>query len=145
MGNRVFGCDDCLAVCPWNKFAEASRETSYAARAETSNPPLAELLALDDAAFRARFAGTPVKRTGRNRIIRNSLIAAGNSADRSLLPAVSALLDDAAPVVRAMAVWALQRLTSPAEREHLRARFQPLETDADVAGEWRDRGTGAQA
>ena len=69
MGNRIFGCDDCLAVCPWNKFASAANEMRYAARAETDNPPLAELLALDDAAFRKRFAGTPVKRTGRNRIL----------------------------------------------------------------------------
>ena len=87
MGNRVFGCDDCLAVCPWNKFAEAAREARFAARAETDNPPLAELLALDDRAFRARFAGTPVKRTGRDRFLRNVLIAAGNSGDASLLAA----------------------------------------------------------
>ena len=84
IGNRVFGCDDCLAVCPWNKFAEAARETRLQALAGTDSPPLAELLALDDAAFRKRFAGTPVKRTGRDRVVRNALIAAGNSGERSL-------------------------------------------------------------
>ncbi|MCK9912927.1 hypothetical protein MXD81_27480, partial [Microbacteriaceae bacterium K1510] len=76
------GCDDCLAVCPWNKFAERSREARFAARIETDNPQLAELLALDDAAFRLRFAGTPVKRTGRDRFLRNVLIAAGNARDQ---------------------------------------------------------------
>ena len=81
IGNRVFGCDDCAAICPWNKFAGAATEIRYAARAETDNPPLAELLALDDAAFRLRFAGTPIKRTGRDRIVRNALIASGNSGD----------------------------------------------------------------
>ena len=93
IGNRVFGCDDCLAICPWNKFAAAATEMRFAAQAGTDNPPLAELLALDDAAFRQRFAGTPVKRTGRNRVIRNALIAAGNSGDRSLLPRIEPLLD----------------------------------------------------
>ena len=112
MGNRVFGCDDCLAVCPWNKFAAAARESRFAARAETDNPPLAELLALDDRAFRTRFAGTPIKRTGRDRFLRNVLIAAGNSGDESLLPRVEPLLTDASPLVRAMAVWAMRRLTT---------------------------------
>ena len=144
MGNRVFGCDDCLAVCPWNKFAEASREASYAARAATSNPPLAELLGLDDADFRLRFSGTPVKRTGRNRVVRNALIAAGNSADRALLPTISHLLGDAAPIVRAMAIWALHRLATTTERDHLRTLYEPLETDDDVAAEWRGKRIGTQ-
>ena len=90
MGNRIFGCDDCLAVCPWNKFAQSSREAKLAVRAASDNPPLAELLVLDDAAFRARFAGTPIKRTGRDRFLRNVLIAAGNSGDPSLVPLVEA-------------------------------------------------------
>ena len=94
IGNRVFGCDDCLAVCPWNKFAVAARETSCR-RWNADLPPLVELLALDDAAFRKRFAGTPVKRTGRDRVLRNAFIAAGNSGDRSCVPAVEALLGDA--------------------------------------------------
>src|SRR6185503_6813239 len=113
IGNRVFGCDDCLAVCPWNKFAAAARETRLAALAGADSPPLSELLALDNAAFRRRFAGTPVKRTGRDRVMRNALIAAGNSGDAGLVPAVERLLDDASPLVRAMAVWALQRLAEP--------------------------------
>ena len=107
MGNRIFGCDDCLAVCPWNKFAQSARETKLSMRAESDNPPLAELLLLDDAAFRARFRGTPIKRTGRDRFLRNVLIAAGNSADATLVPLVEAQLEDASPLVRAMAVWAL--------------------------------------
>ena len=92
MGNRIYGCDDCLAVCPWNKFAQAASEQRFAARAAADNPPLAELLVLDDAGFRARFAGMPIKRTGRDRFVRNVLIAAGNSGDASLLPHVERLL-----------------------------------------------------
>jgi epoxyqueuosine reductase len=137
MGNRVFGCDDCLAVCPWNKFASAANELRYAARAETDNPPLAELLALDDAAFRKRFAGTPVKRTGRNRILRNALIAAGNSGDASLLSVIVPLLADESPLVRAMAVWALRRLAKEPEIAQLRARYEQQEMDPDVAIEWK--------
>ena len=140
MGNRVFGCDDCHAVCPWNKFAETSREANYAARQSTSNPPLRDLLALDDATFRAQFAGTPVKRTGRNRVVRNALIAAGNSGDQALLPVVTALLADPAPIVRAMAVWALHRLAKQSDLANLRLTHETQETDNDVATEWR-RGT----
>jgi epoxyqueuosine reductase len=137
MANRVFGCDDCLAVCPWNKFAQASQEAKYAARHETANPPLAELLAMDDASFRARFAGTPVKRTGRDRVVRNALIAAGNSADTTLLPAIRLLVHDASSLVRAMAVWALYQLADPTEQIHLRATCEPLESDPIVAAEWQ--------
>jgi epoxyqueuosine reductase len=136
IGNRVFGCDDCLAVCPWNKFAEAAREARFAARAETDNPPLAELIDLDDAAFRLRFAGTPIKRTGRDRFIRNVLIAVGNSGDSSFLPKVRRLLADASPLVRAMAVWALRRLADREEMAQLRAQWFPLEGDPDVQAEW---------
>ena len=137
MGNRIFGCDDCLAVCPWNKFARASREARFAARAETDNPPLEELLTLDDASFRARFAGTPVKRTGRDRFVRNVLIAAGNSGDAALVSSVIQLLDDASPLVRAMAVWAASRLLDAGEFRRLRARHEAGESDADVRHEWR--------
>jgi len=136
MGNRIFGCDDCLAVCPWNKFAQVSRETRLAARTQTDNPPLAELLAMDDAAFRERFAGTPVKRTGRDRFLRNVLIAAGNSGDTSLLERVQALIGDTSPLVRAMAVWASARLMDKTGFVRLRDEAMSQETDQSVRGEW---------
>jgi epoxyqueuosine reductase len=137
MGNRVFGCDDCLAVCPWNKFAAAAREERFAARAETDNPPLAELLRLDHRAFRDRFAGTPVKRTGRDRFLRNVLIAAGNSGDATLVAKIEPLLSDASPLVRAMAVWAMRRLTRDDIRERVRHRFLAREGDSGVRAEWQ--------
>ena len=136
IGNRIFGCDDCLAVCPWNKFAQASHETRLEIRAELDNPPLADLLALDDAAFRTRFRGTPVKRTGRDRVVRNCLIAAGNAKDAALLPSVTPLLDDPSPIVRAMAVWAFRRLATDGERRAAEAARGPAEPDADVRREW---------
>jgi epoxyqueuosine reductase len=141
IGNRVFGCDDCLAVCPWNKFATTAREARLAARPEADNPPLADLLVLDDAAFRRRFAGTPVKRPGRDRFIRNCLIAAGNSRDRSLLPQVERLARDTSPLVRAMAAWALLRLADPARREALRTLYLARESDSDVRHEWLEDAT----
>ena len=137
IGNRIFGCDDCLAICPWNKFAKLSSEARLAARAETDNPPLAELLAMDDAAFRARFAGTPVKRTGRDRFLRNVLIAAGNSGDAALLPKIESLLRDASPLVRAMAIWASAQLMDEARFAAQRAAHESNERDAQVRGEWR--------
>src|SRR5690606_11885113 len=106
MGNRVFGCDDCLAVCPWNKFAHVSREIRPYLKLEASDAPLSEFLQLYDAAFRKRFAGTPVKRTGRDRFVRNALIAAGNSGQPDFVVYVEPLLSDPSPLVRAMAVWA---------------------------------------
>ncbi len=136
IGNRVFGCDDCLAVCPWNKFAATAREIRFHARAETDNPSLAEILALDDAAFRARFAGTPVKRTGRNRVVRNALIAAGNARDPALTEPVRRLLGDASPLVRAMAVWAYARLADTHAFRLAAAVHGVLETDEAVAAEW---------
>jgi len=135
MGNRIFGCDDCLAVCPWNKFAETAREMKLKARAESDNPQLAELLDLDDAGFRARFRGTAIKRTGRDRFLRNVLIAAGNSGDQALLPRVEARLDDDSPLVRAMAVWALSRL-APDRFGSLREARASFERDAAVGQEW---------
>ncbi len=108
MGNRIYGCDDCLAVCPWNKFAQAARDIGYAPR--HGSPPLAELAALDDAAFRQRFAGSPIKRIGRNRFVRNVAYAIGNSGNPALTPAVQALADDPDPTVADAAVWALGRL-----------------------------------
>ncbi len=110
IGNRIYGCDDCLAVCPWNRFAQAGREEKLAARADLAAPRLAELAALDDAGFRALFAGSPVKRTGRNRFVRNVLIAIGNSAQPALLPAAQALTGDADPVVAEAAQWAVAQI-----------------------------------
>lgn len=110
MGNRIFGCDDCLAVCPWNKFAQAGRETKLHPRDDLTAPALSELASLDDAAFRVRFAGSPVKRIGRNRFVRNVMIAVGNSGDRQLIPAAQLLLNDPDPVVSEAAAWAAQRL-----------------------------------
>ena len=138
MGNRVFGCDDCLAVCPWNKFAERGHEAKLHARTETDNPPLAELLDLDDRAFRLRFAGTPIKRTGRDRFIRNCLIAAGNAGDAGLVPMVLALATDASPLVRAMAAWALHQLQEPSEMSEVADHMLAREHDFDVRREWRE-------
>jgi epoxyqueuosine reductase len=136
MGNRIYGCDDCLAVCPWNKFAKTASEQRFAARSAADNPALAELLVLDDAGFRARFAGTPIKRTGRDRFVRNVLIAAGNSGDASLLPHVERLLADASPLVRAMAVWALGRLAVADRVARLAQQHRDGEVDAAVRAEW---------
>jgi epoxyqueuosine reductase len=110
IGNRIYGCDDCLAVCPWNKFAAAHQEPAFAPRAELSAPKLADFATLDDAAFRALFSGSPIKRIGRNRFIRNVLIAIGNSADPSLQETAQALCADADPVVAEAAAWAAAQL-----------------------------------
>jgi epoxyqueuosine reductase len=136
IGNRVFGCDDCLAVCPWNKFAATAGDVRLRAQGDDPTIPLADLLELDDAAFRKRFAGTPLKRTGRDRVVRNALIAAGNSGDASLLPRIIALLDDASPLVRAMAVWAARRLAGEQDLQPLRKRSLAHERDGDVVAEW---------
>ena len=122
IGNRIYGCDDCLAVCPWNKFAQRRREAKLKARDDLVAPELAELARLDDAAFRSLFSGSPVKRTGRDRFIRNVLIAIGNSGDPSLAPEAERLLADASPLVRAMAVWALSRSLPPEQLRQLRDR-----------------------
>ncbi len=110
MGNRIYGCDDCLAICPWNKFAHAGAEARYAARPDLVAPDLAELAALDDAAFRARFSGSPIKRIGRDRFVRNVLYAIGNSGSARLAGAARALIDDPDPAVADAARWALDRL-----------------------------------
>ncbi len=113
IGNRIYGCDDCLAVCPWNKFADvAARHARLAPREDLLAPDLAALLALDDAAFRAKFSGSPIKRVGRDRFVRNCLIAAGNSGDSGLLRQVQVLADDPDMVVAEAAKWALARLTA---------------------------------
>jgi epoxyqueuosine reductase len=133
LGNRIYGCDDCLAVCPWNKFAQAAREISLQARDELRAPDLAELASLDDAAFRERFRKSPVKRIGRDRFLRNVLTAIGNSNASRLATSAKALLADESPLVRGAAVWALSRLLPAAE---LRALRNEDEADADVRAEW---------
>jgi epoxyqueuosine reductase len=135
LGNRIYGCDDCLAVCPWNKFAQVAREQKLAAREALRGPALAELAALDDAAFRALFSKSPVKRIGRERFVRNVLYAIGNSGDAAMAQAARGLLDDPAPVVRGAAVWALSRLVSPEAFAALRAAHA-AEPDPDVRAEW---------
>ena len=138
IGNRIYGCDDCLAICPWNKFAQTGREAKLAARAELRAPLLAELVRLDDGAFRALFAKSPVKRIGRDRFIRNVLIAIGNSNDAALAHEAERLLDDASPLVRGAAVWALSQLMTPDVFTALAGRAAASETDADVGAEWMD-------
>ena len=110
IGNRIYGCDDCLAICPWNKFAQEAREAKFAARADLIAPPLSALLSMDDAAFRTKFSGSPIKRIGRESFIRNCLIAAGNSEDQKLVPAVAALMNDQSPIIHEAAQWALLEL-----------------------------------
>jgi epoxyqueuosine reductase len=132
VGNRIYGCDDCLAVCPWNKFAVAGREAKLAAREALRAPALGELSRLDDGQFRALFAKSPIKRTGRDRFVRNVLIAIGNSGDASLAGEAERLLDDTSPLVRGAAVWALSRLVS---REQLVELKKP-ENDEFVKEEW---------
>jgi epoxyqueuosine reductase len=134
MGNRIYGCDDCLAVCPWNKFAQAGRETKLASRGELRAPELAELARLDDAAYRAMFAKTALKRTGRDRFVRNVLVAIGNSGDPSLAGEAERLTGDASALVRGAAVWALGRL-APVRLAKL-SDARSAETDPDVAEEW---------
>ncbi len=136
VGNRVFGCDDCLAACPWNKFAAEARETRMSLREDLRLAPLAELAALDDAQFRARFAGTPVKRTGRDRFVRNVLCAIGNSDEPALAPSAEARLEDNSPLVRGMAVWALRRLLDEAAFARLKSVHAARERDPSVREEW---------
>ena len=136
MGNRIYGCDDCLAVCPWNKFAQASREVAFHPRIELTAPLLRELVLLDDAAFREIFRGSPIKRIGRDRFIRNVLIAIGNSGEPSLARCAEARLGDGSPLVRAMAVWALSKLLPPNEFTARAQQYAPDETDRDVLKEW---------
>ncbi|MGB3337328.1 MAG: tRNA epoxyqueuosine(34) reductase QueG [Devosia sp.] len=135
MGNRIYGCDDCLAVCPWNKFASVSREAKLRARAEFERPALAELVQLDDAGFRTLFAGSPIKRIGLARFLRNVLIAIGNSGDAGMIPLVEARLDADEQVVRGAAIWALRRL-APERAEALSLAYLPRESDSSVAAEW---------
>lgn len=135
IGGHVYGCDDCLAVCPWNKFAQNPREPGLWPRPELASPRLADLATLDDATFRQVFAGSPIKRTGRDRFIRNVLIAIGNSGASSLAPVAERLTEDASPLARVAAIWALAQL-NPKGAARLAAERRPLEADPDVAEEW---------
>ena len=137
MGNRIYGCDDCLAVCPWNKYAQRTSDYAFLPRVELTAPKLADLARLDDADFRMVFSGSPIKRIGRDRFIRNVLIAIGNSNEPSLAAVAEDLTADPSPLVRAMAVWALGRLLDQAGFTALRERLLIGETDADVRAEWQ--------
>ncbi|MGD1036643.1 MAG: tRNA epoxyqueuosine(34) reductase QueG [Roseiarcus sp.] len=137
IGNRIYGCDDCLAVCPWNKFAREGREAKLAQREDLAGPPLAELAGLDEPSFRRRFAGGPIKRIGHARFLRNVMIAIGNSGDPALIGAARAGLLARSPLARAMAVWALARLCPAEEFSDLAREYAEAEPDAAVAREWR--------
>jgi epoxyqueuosine reductase len=136
MGNRIYGCDDCLAVCPWNKYAARTKEQAFAPRAALTAPRLADLARLDDAAFRALFAKSPIKRLKRDRFVRNVLIALGNSGDAGTTDVIAPLLEDASPLVRGAAVWALSQLLPATQFAALRVQRLPGEPDANVCAEW---------
>ncbi len=136
IGNRIYGCDDCLAVCPWNKFAAVASEMKLKAREDLKEPPLSFLLTLDDPTFRTFFSGSPVKRIGRDRFVRNCLIAAGNSGEASLIDLCLTLSADPSATVRGMAVWALSRLMTAGDFSDFAARRQG-ETDPEVLAEWK--------
>jgi epoxyqueuosine reductase len=136
MGNRIFGCDDCLAVCPWNKFAVESRDQQLAARDALQSRPLTALAALSDESFRALFAGTPIKRTGRDRFVRNVAVALGNADDPAGIAAIERLVDDQSPLVRGAAVWALRKRLDAAAFQRLKDKRAGQEPDAAVRVEW---------
>jgi epoxyqueuosine reductase len=138
MGNRIYGCDDCLAVCPWNKFAQSTREMKLRAREDLKSPALSDLAMLDDSGFRSLFSGSPVKRLGYARFLRNVMIALGNSGDRRLAPLAERRLADPSPLIRGAAIWAIRQLADPQEAADLAARFAPLEKDEAVRAEWTD-------
>lgn len=137
MGNRIYGCDDCLAVCPWNKFASATREAKLVARNDLKSPALADLARLDDAAFRALFAGSPVKRLGYPRFLRNVMIALGNSGAPELAPLAETRLTDPEPLIRGAAIWATRRLVAPERAAALALAFLGSEEDMEVQEEWQ--------
>jgi epoxyqueuosine reductase len=137
MGNRIYGCDDCLAVCPWNKFASATREAKLVARNDLKSPALADLARLDDAAFRALFAGSPVKRLGYPRFLRNVMIALGNSGATELAPLAETRLNDPEPLIRGAAIWATRRLVAPERAAALALAFLGSEEDMEVQEEWQ--------
>ncbi|HSR55309.1 MAG TPA: tRNA epoxyqueuosine(34) reductase QueG, partial [Alphaproteobacteria bacterium] len=136
IGNRIYGCDDCLAVCPWNKYARRAHEAAFLPRIELSAPKLADLVLLDDKAFRDVFSTSPIKRLGRDRFVRNVLIAIGNSGKAELAARVEGLLGDPSPLVRGMAIWALSKLIDGHAFKTLRESYRPKETDPHVLDEW---------
>jgi len=138
IGNRIYGCDDCLAVCPWNKFAKVTNEIKLIARPDLKAPPLRDLLRLDEAAFRLLFSGSPIKRIGWQRFIRNVLIACGNSGDHSLIGDVRGFLDAPESLVRAMAIWALKQLMAADAFSSLRWQYEFQESDGQVKSEWQN-------
>lgn len=137
LGNRIYGCDDCLAACPWNKFAQIASEAKLKARDDLKAPDLSQLLTLDDASFRAHFSGSPIKRIGRNRFLRNVLIAAGNSEDPSLVDLITPHLTDRDPILRGAAIWALGQLCTEAHFEAFASVHLELERDPMVLQEWQ--------
>lgn len=136
MGNRIYGCDDCLAICPWNKFAKKTSEMKLKARADLNRPLLSDLVRLDDGEFRKYFSGSPVKRIGRDRFIRNVLIAIGNSKSNELSNVITMHLEDSSPIVRGACIWALSNLLKEVEFKKLRNIHQKNETDPTVNSEW---------
>jgi len=136
MGNRIYGCDDCLAVCPWNKFAQTASEAKLLAREELKAPTLAYLATLDDAGFRALFRKSPIKRIGRDRFLRNVMIAIGNSGDSALADCAKRAMEDASPLVRGAAIWALSQLLPEKEFGVLARARAETETDPQTRGEW---------
>ena len=136
MGNRIYGCDDCLAVCPWNKYAQATKELKLAAREELQAPNLGMLASLDDAGFRKFFSGSPIKRIGRNRFVRNVLIAIGNSGEADFLPIVREHLGSSDPIVRGAAVWAFTQLEQAESVANMKAEAIHEEEDESVRFEW---------
>ncbi|HPF46032.1 MAG: tRNA epoxyqueuosine(34) reductase QueG [Alphaproteobacteria bacterium] len=137
MGNRIYGCDDCLSVCPWNKYALRTKEHSFLPRSELKYPKLLELAQLDEPSFREIFSGSPIKRIGRDFFIRNVIIAIGNSGNKSSLPLLKEKLTEKSPHIRAMAIWALKRLTNEDEFNHIKNKCAKSEHDPDVLKEWR--------
>ena len=138
IGNRIYGCDDCLAVCPWNKFARASHDAQFQARDGLDRAPLRDLARLDEIAFRSLFRQSPIKRIGRDRFVRNVLIAIGNAGDKTLAVEAERLIDDPSPLVRAMAVWALSRLLDADALGALAEKYAATESDPHVTAEWSE-------
>ena len=136
MGNRIYGCDDCLAVCPWNKYAQETSELKLKAREDLLAPDLAELASLDDAEFRAKFSGSPIKRIGRDKFLRNVMIAVGNSQDQTLKALALKNIKDENPMVRGASVWALSRLEEQEAFTNIRMKALDSETDETVRDEW---------
>ena len=138
IGNRIYGCDDCLAVCPWNKFAKLSIEKNFHPKAELIEPDLKSFIKLDDTQFREKFSGSSIKRIGRDRFIRNVLIAVGNSKKKVFIEDVKDLLHDESSLVRSMAVWALKQISDTYDFNNYRKELISLEVDKDVKAEWLD-------